>query len=36
VCTSLNGTTWGYTISVPPLAGDAVVQGQDFGFYANP
>ena len=36
VCTSTVGTTWGYTIVVPALAGDATVTGQNFGFYANP
>jgi len=36
VCTSSVGTTWGYTIPVPALAGDATVTGQNFGFYANP
>lgn len=35
-CTTNGITTAGYSISVPPLAGDATVQGQDFGFYSNP
>jgi hypothetical protein len=35
VCTSAVGNTWGYTIAVPPLAGDAVVGDQNFGFYAT-
>ena len=36
VCTSSVGNTWGYTITVPALAGDAVVLDQNFGFFANP
>ena len=35
-CTSSIGTTWGYTISVPALAGDATVSDQNFGFFSNP
>ena len=35
VCTSTVGNTWGYTIAVPPLAGDAMISDQNFGFYAT-
>ena len=35
-CTSSVGPTWGYTITVPPLAGDAIVSDQNFGFYSTP
>jgi len=35
VCTSSVGNSWGYTITVPALAGDASVTDQNFGFYSN-
>ena len=35
-CTSSVGSSWGYTIVVPPLAVDAVVGDQNFGFYSVP
>ncbi len=35
VCTSTAGSTWGYTIVVPPAATDTSVTDQNFGFYTN-
>jgi hypothetical protein len=34
-CTSSVGSSWGYTISVPPLVGESTVTGQNFGFYST-